>query len=42
MNTTQNGAIVEVRHLNKSFGPREILRDIPSALFEPAGDALRR
>ena len=28
MNTTQNGAIVEVRHLNKSFGPREILRDI--------------
>ena len=28
MNTTENGAIVEVRHLNKSFGPREILRDI--------------
>ena len=28
MNTTQTGAIVEVRHLNKSFGPREILRDI--------------
>ena len=28
MNTTQNGAIVEVCHLNKSFGPREILRDI--------------
>ena len=28
MNTIQNGAIVEVRHLNKSFGPREILRDI--------------
>ena len=28
MNTTETGAIVEVRHLNKSFGPREILRDI--------------
>ncbi len=28
MNTTENGDIVEVRHLNKSFGPREILRDI--------------
>ena len=27
MNTTETGAIVEVRHLNKSFGPREILRD---------------
>ena len=28
MNTTENGAIIEVCHLNKSFGPREILRDI--------------
>ena len=28
MNTTETGAILEVRHLNKSFGPREILRDI--------------
>ena len=28
MNTTETGAIVEVRHLNKSFGPQEILRDI--------------